>query len=91
MGATEPQAAAVQPAPVNDHVTPWFAESFVTVAVNAWVAFTARVAVVADSVTATPVGAVVKVIVVIADFVVSATDVAVKVTVAGFGAAAGAV
>jgi hypothetical protein len=62
------------------------------------VAFTATVAVVCDKVTETPAeggggGAEPEPIVIIAeaDFVLSLTDVAVIVTVAGFGAVAGAV
>jgi hypothetical protein len=66
------------------------AVSPVTVAVKAWVPFTATLAVASDSVTAT-LAVAVTVIVVLANFVASATEVAVSVTVAGLGTAAGAV
>jgi len=80
----------VQPAPVTVHVTPLPAASPVTVAVRACVPFTTTLAVANDSVTAT-LGVAVNVIVVLADFVASATEVAVSATVAGLGTAAGAV
>jgi hypothetical protein len=89
-GVTEPQAAALHPVPVTVQVTPLFAESLATVAVNGCVPFTVTFAVLADNVTAIGATAAVSVIVAEADFVVSATDVAFKVTVAGLGTAAGA-
>jgi len=85
-----PQAAPVHPAPVTVQVTPWPAVSPVTVAVKACVPFTVTLAVVSDKVTEIGAAAAVTVIVADADFVVSATDVAFNVTVAGFGTAAGA-
>ncbi len=80
----------MQPVPVTVQVTPLAAESPVTFAVKACVPPTATLAVGSDSATATT-GAVVNVMVVLADFVPSATEVAVNVTVAGLGTAAGAV
>jgi len=59
--------------------------------VKACVPFTITLAEGADSVTAMGPAVVVTVIVAEADFVVSATDVAFKITVAGFGTAEGAV
>jgi hypothetical protein len=67
-----------------------FAESLPTVAVKACVPFTVTLAVVSDKVTEIGAAAAVTVIVADADFVVSATDVAFSVTVAGLGTAAGA-
>jgi hypothetical protein len=69
------------------HVTPFVCVSFVTVAVNVCVNPTATVAVAGETLTAITVS----VIVADAFFVVSATEVAVNVTVAGVGAVAGAV
>jgi hypothetical protein len=86
-----PQVAPVHPAPATVQVTPLSDASPVTVAVKACVPFTITLAVGSDSVTPTGAGAVVNVIVVLADFVASATAVAVSVTVAGLGAAPGAV
>jgi len=84
--------------PASVQVTPWFDGSPVTVAVKVVVAFTATVAAVCDKVTETPAeggggGAEPEPIAIVAeaDFVLSLTDVAVIVTVAGFGAVAGAV
>ena len=85
-----PQAAPVQPLPVTVQATPFPAESPVTFAVKACVPPTATDAVGSDSVTATT-GVAVNVMVVLADFVPSATDVAVNVTVAGLGTPTGAV
>jgi hypothetical protein len=87
-----PHVAALHPAPASAQVTPLFAESPVTVAVKFTVPLASTVDVVCESETATPAAApAVIVIVADADFVPSATDVAVIVTVAGFGTAAGAV
>lgn len=69
-------------------MTPRFAGTFATVAVNGCVADTFTVALVGEIVTET--GGV-TVIVALAFFAVFDTDVAVKVTVAGFGTLAGAV
>jgi hypothetical protein len=86
-----PQAAPLQPFPDSVHVTPLFCESFCTVAVNGCIAPVCTLALVGETVTTIPAGAAVTVIVAAADFVVSATDVAVNVTVAGEGTLAGAV
>jgi hypothetical protein len=90
-GATVPQVAPVHPVPDNAQLTPAFAVSFVTVALNACASPTVTLAVVSESVTPTPVEAAVTVIVAAPAFVPSATDVAVAVTAAGLGALAGAV
>jgi CBS domain containing-hemolysin-like protein len=68
-----------------------FAGSLTTVAVTGRLPFILTLAEVGNTVTATGAAAAVSVIVAEADFVVSATDVAFKVTVAGFGTAVGAV
>jgi hypothetical protein len=67
------------------------AGSLVTVAVNACDPLVCTVAVVGESVTVIPAAKAVMVIVAEADFVASLTEVAVSVTVAGVGTAAGAV
>jgi hypothetical protein len=87
---TAPQLEPLQPAPDSPQVTPLFCESFCTVAVNVWVPPTVTFAVVGDSVTTIAAGFGVMLIVAAADFVVSLTDVAVSVTVAGAGAFVGA-
>jgi hypothetical protein len=86
-----PHVAPLHPLPDSAQVTPLFAESFATLAVNAWALATCTFAVVSDKLTAIAGGVVVTVIVVVAVLVVSASAVAVSVTVAGFGALAGAV
>jgi hypothetical protein len=86
-----PHVAPLQPVPESFQVTPLFAGSFVTVAVNACIAPACTLAVGGATVTAIGAGAAVTVIVAEADFVVSATDVAVSVTVGGVGTFAGAV
>lgn len=68
-----------------------FAGSLTTVAVKGRVPFILTLAEVGNTVTAMGPAVVVTVIVAEADFVVSATDVAFKITVAGFGTAEGAV
>jgi hypothetical protein len=90
-GATIPHAAPVHPVPDNAQLTPAFALSFVTVALNACVSPTVTLAVASESVTPTPAEAAVTVIVAAPVLVPSATDVAVAVTVAGLGTLAGAV
>ena len=85
-----PQAAPVQPTPDSDHVTPLFCVSFCNCAVNGAVNETCTKAEAGRTATEIGAGAEVMVIVEEPDFVVSATEVAVKVTVAGFGAVAGA-
>ena len=91
VGVTAPHVAPLQPAPDTVQVTPLFAASFCTVAVNACDPLTCTIAVVSDSVTAIGAGAAVTVIVAATDFVPSATEVAVSVTAAGVGTLAGAV
>jgi hypothetical protein len=82
-----PQAAPEHPSPVTVQVTPWSAGSLTTVAVKSWVASTTTVAEVGD--TETLIATIVTVA--DADLLLSATEVAVTVTVAGVGTAAGAV
>ena len=84
-----PQAAPEHPAPVNVHVTPLFCTSLVTVAVKLPVCPVCTDAVVGF--TAMDTAGVVIVIVVTAVLLASATDCAVRVTVAGEGALDGAV
>ena len=74
----------MHPEPASVQVTPFAAESFDTVAVNAAVAAFRTLAVVGETVTAIAAFAVME-IVVEADLVESATEVAVSVTVAGLG------
>ena len=81
----------MQPAPDNAQLTPLLAESFATVAEKIWVLPTATLAVVCDSFTEIAGAVAATVIVAVAVFVPSATDVAVRVTLAGLGTAAGAV
>jgi hypothetical protein len=83
-----PHVAPLQPAPLSVHVTPLFCASFATVAVKLCPCPVCTVAAVGATLTPT---AVVTVIVAAHTFVPSATEVAVNVTVAGFGAPAGAV
>ena len=83
-----PQAVPEQPLPVSVHVTPLFVESLLTVAVKFCVEPVVTFAVEGD--TATPIAAPAMVIVAEDDLVVSETEVAVRVTVAGEGAVAGA-
>ena len=87
-----PHEAPPHSEPASDQVTPLFEGSPVTVAVMVVVALTATVAVVGAIDTEIPAGVVEPIVIVAdADFVPSVTDVAVSVTVAGLGAAAGAV
>ena len=87
-----PHAAPLQPAPDSAQVTPLFWASFVTPALKIVVALTATIAVIWERVTAiAEAGAAVIATVAVADFVPSATAVALSVTVAGLGTAAGAV
>jgi hypothetical protein len=74
----------VHPEPASVQVTPFAAESFDTVAVNVAVAAFRMLALVGEIVTAIAAFAVME-IVVEADLVESATEVAVSVTVAGLG------
>jgi hypothetical protein len=82
-----PQAEPEHPSPVTVQVTPLSAGSLTTVAVKSWVASTTTVAEVGD--TETLIATIVTVA--DADLLLSATEVAVTVTVAGVGTAAGAV
>ena len=87
-----PQVAPLHPAPPKVQVTPLFCESFCTVAVTVCVCPVCTDADVGFTATEMAGGvAVVTVIVVAAVLVVSATDLAVSVTVAGLGTLAGAV
>ena len=86
-----PQAVPEQPAPERVQFTPWFEESFCSVAVKllAWEVCTEDV----GGFTETEMGGGSGVVMVMddgADLVLSATEVAVRVTVAGLGAVAGA-
>ena len=83
-----PQVLPEQPEPDSVHVTPLFAESFFRVAVKFCVEPVETLAVEGD--TDTLIAAPAMVIAAEDDFVLSATDVAVSVTVAGEGAVAGA-
>ena len=83
-----PQAVPEQPLPDSVHMTPLFAVSFFTVAVKFCVEPVETLAVEGD--TATLIAAPATVIVAEDDFVLSATEVAVSVTVEGEGAVAGA-
>ncbi len=73
---------------VSVQLTPLLLGSFVTVAVNCWLAVTVTFAVVGE--TETAIGGV-TVAVAVADFVVSATEIAETVTCTGLGTADGAV
>ena len=86
-----PQVAPEHPAPERDQVTPLFCESFCTVAVKLAVVDTCTESEVGLTETEIGGAAAVMVIVAAADFVPFATEVAVSVTVAGDGTAAGAV
>jgi hypothetical protein len=85
-----PHVAPVHPAPLNVHVTPLFCVSLATVAVTPCVLAVCTDALVGFTDTATAGGAV-TVIVATTVLLVSATDLAVNVTVAGDGTPAGAV
>ncbi len=89
--ASVPHVAPEQPVPESDHVTPLFCESFCSVAVKAAVVDTCTEVEVGLTPTEIGNGAAVTVIVADADFVLSATDVAFSVMVAGVGTDAGAV
>jgi hypothetical protein len=91
VGATVPHVAPLQPVPDTVQLTPLFCESFVTVAAKFAVAPTVTLAVVGKIATPIAGAAVVTVIPAAARFVGSVTDVAVSITSAGVGAAAGAV
>jgi hypothetical protein len=86
-----PHVLSPQLAPKSTQVTPLFCASFWTVAVKLWLPLVGTLADKGDTLTAMAPGAAVTVIVVSADFVLSVTEVAVSVTVAGDGTLAGAV
>jgi hypothetical protein len=86
-----PHAEPLQPAPESAQVTPLFCESFWTVAVKAWDCSTVTDWLAGETATLIGGGGAVTVTVALAVFVLSVTDVAVKVTVAGLGTVAGAV
>jgi len=83
-----PQVAPEQPGPLTVHVTPRLLGSLASVAANSRTVFTSTPASVGATVTETDD---VMVRVAAADFLASATDVAVTITVDGLGTAAGAV
>jgi len=85
-----PHVAPLQPAPASAHATPWFPESFATVAVKLERPFTITLAAVCDKFTVIAGGVATIVIAAVPIFVPSATEVAVTVTLAGFGTAPGA-
>jgi len=86
-----PHVVPVHPAPETDQVTPLFCESFCTEAVKMAVVETCTEVVAGLTDTAMGRGAEVMVTLAAFDFVVSVTEVAVMVTVAGDGTLAGAV
>jgi hypothetical protein len=86
-----PHVAPLQPEPDRVQVTPLFALSLFTVAVNGWVNPTCTVAVVSKRLTEIPAVAGVTVIAAAPVFVGSVTEVAVSVIAGGVGAFAGAV
>ena len=86
-----PQVAPLHPAPESDQLTPLFCESFCTEAVKLAPVETCTEPVVGLTETKIAGGAAVIVRTAAADFVPFATEVAVSVTVAGVGTAAGAV
>jgi hypothetical protein len=86
-----PHAAPVQPVPESAQVTPLFCGSFWTVAVNVCVCPVITDWLAGATVTLTGGGSAVMVIVALALFVGSVTDVAVNVTVSGPGTVIGAV
>src|SRR5262249_28536593 len=90
-GVTDPQVVPLHPVPDTDHVTPLFAGSPVTAALNDCVPPATTLAVVKDKLTATAGAAVVTVTALLPDLLVSVTEVAVRVTPGGFGGLAGAV
>lgn len=86
-----PQEAPEQPTPVRAQVTPLFCGSLVTVALKDFVPFGACTLAAVGATTTAMAGGAVTVIAAEEDFVESATDVAVSVTLAGVGTLAGAV
>jgi hypothetical protein len=93
-GETVPQELAVQAAPPDsdkDQFTPLFCVSFCSVAVNICEAPVCTLDMVGDTATTIAGGGAEMVIVAVEALVLSATEVAVNVTVGGVGGAAGAV
>jgi hypothetical protein len=86
-----PHVAPEHPGPETDQITPLFCESFCTEAVKMAVVETCTEVVAGLTDTAMGRGAEVMVTLAAFDFVVSVTEVAVMVTVAGDGTLAGAV
>ena len=86
-----PHVAPEQPAPESDQLTPLLAESLVSVAVKFWVPMPACTLAEPGASEMEMAGAAVTVMVAASDLVPSAMEVAVTVTVAGFGTVAGAV
>ena len=85
-----PQLLPLHPDPPKVHVTPLFCESFDTDAVNAAVPVPACALVLPGEMETETTGFAVAVIVAVALFVLSVTDVAISVIVAGLGTAPGA-
>ncbi len=85
-----PQAAPLHPVPERLQVTPLLLESFVKVAVNCCVAFTATLAAVGETETVIAAESVMETVAA-ENFEESATAVAMMVTVDGLGKVAGAV
>jgi hypothetical protein len=86
-----PHAAPLQPEPDRVQVTPLFCGSFCTVAVKACDCPVCTDALVGDTLMPTGGGGAVTLMVAVAVLVASATEVAVSMIVAGFGAVVGAV
>jgi hypothetical protein len=85
-----PQAVPLQPAPDSDQLTPLFCESFDTDAVNATVPIPVWALALPGEMETETTGFAVKVMVAVALFAPSVTEVAVRATVAGLGTVPGA-
>jgi hypothetical protein len=85
-----PQLLPLHPDPAKDHVTPLFCESFDTDAVNATVPIPVCALALPGEMETETTGFAVKVMVAVALFVTSVTEVAVRATVAGLGTVPGA-
>ena len=86
-----PQLVPLQPDPDKDQLTPLFCASFCTVAVKTCVLPVCTLALGGVTLTEIGAGAAAMVRVAISDLVLSATAIAVSITVAGFGTLTGAV
>jgi len=86
-----PHVAPEHPEPDSDHVTPLFCVSFCDVAVNGWIPIPVCTLGLLGAIVTTMPTVAVTVIVALDVLVVSSTDVAVSVSVASAGTAAGAV